>query len=122
MPTGYHFAAWQRPATTIPGPRGVLRGTPDATAVPSSFLGFRAIPSHARPDWPPADTNKGAAFYLYAPENGACTSGFDPVYQNSVRRSGAPSLSYRYTTSLSVYRAMQQNGWRGDGIVMCAPR
>jgi len=43
------------------------------------------------------------------------------VYQNSVRRTGAPSLSYRYTASLSVYRAMQQSGWRGDGIVMRAP-
>jgi hypothetical protein len=72
--------------------------------------------------WPPATPRQDAVFYLYAPERAACSSGFDPVYRSSVRRSGRPSLSYRYTTSLSVYRAMQTNGWRGDGIVMCAPR
>lgn len=121
QPTGYGFAAWRRNATTIPGPRGVLRA-PSTGPLPSSHLGFRAIPTGTRSSPLVAGDRGEVAFYLYPPEGGACTSGFDPVYQTSVRRSGAPSLAYRYTTSLSVYRAMQANGWSGDGVVMCAPR
>ena len=120
--TGYSFAAWRRPATTIPGPRGVLRGAATG-GVPSSYLGFRSVASGARGSLPvPVGPTGDAAFYLYAPENGTCSSGFDPVYRSSQRRRSSPALHYRYTTSLSVQRAMQGNGWRGDGVVMCAPR
>jgi len=119
--TGYGFKAWLRPATAIPGPRGVLRRAAGSDGVPSSFLGFRSFVSGARAGWPATDQGT-ALFYLYPPESGSCTSGFDPVYQVSIRRSGKPSLSYRYTSDASVYRAMQSNGWRPDGVVMCAPR
>lgn len=120
--TGYSFAAWRRPATVIPGPRGVLRA-PASGGVPSSWIGFRSVAAGGRGSLPvPPGPTGDVVFYLYPPEDGGCTSGFDPVYRSSQRRIGTPSLSYRYTTSLSVHRAMQANGWRGDGVAMCAPR
>jgi len=120
--TGYSFAAWRRPATVIPGPRGVLRAAASG-GVPSSWIGFRSVASGGRGNLPVAPGASGEAlFYLYPPENGGCSSGFDPVYRSSQRRTGTPSLSYRYTTSLAVHRAQQANGWRGDGVAMCAPR
>lgn len=120
--TGYRMSAWTRPATQIPGPRAVLRPAPGEDGLPSSLLGFRQVPTRSRmSSLKPADRSS-TAFYMYAPESGGCTAGFDPVYQLSVRRTGSPSLRYRYTTSQSVYRTMQKEGWTGGGIAMCAPR
>ena len=120
--TGYGMSAWARPATQIPGPRAVLRPSGGDGGVPSSFLGFRVVPTRSRTGPIRPGDRSDTLFYLYGPERGACASGFDPVYQVSVRRSGSPSLRYRYTTSGSVYRTMQQEGWTGNGVVMCAPR
>jgi glucose/arabinose dehydrogenase len=117
--TGYGFAAWRRPATSIPGPRGVVRRPPVDGIAASSFLGFRSLASGGRGGLPAAPQTS-VAFYLYPPEDGGCASGFDPVYRTSTRR--ADGLHYRYTTSFSVQQAMHANGWRQDGVVMCAPR
>ncbi|MEW6270499.1 MAG: PQQ-dependent sugar dehydrogenase [Thermodesulfobacteriota bacterium] len=118
--TGYGFQAWRRPATSIPGPRAVVRAAPQNGIPLSSLLGFRSVPSTARGGSPAPRGESSVAFYLYPPEDGGCASGFDPVYRTSIRRAG--SLQLRYTTSFSVYQAMAANGWRTDGVAMCAPR
>ncbi|HEY8514045.1 MAG TPA: PQQ-dependent sugar dehydrogenase [Candidatus Binatia bacterium] len=116
--TGYSFPAWRRPANSIPGPRAVVRARSQDGLPTSSLLTFRNVRSHVRGE--PAPRNDEVAFYLYPPENGACPSGFDPVYRTSVRR--ARAVHFRYTTSWSVYATMAQNGWRKDGVAMCAPQ
>ena len=100
----------------------MLRPSGGDDGVPSSLLGFRVVPTRSSTGPLRPGDRSDMVFYLYGPEGGTCASGFDPVYRASVRRSGSPSLRYRYTTSGSVYRTMQQEGWTGNGVVMCAPR
>jgi hypothetical protein len=56
------------------------------------------------------------------PTAGQCPAGTVPVYRayNEGFARGIDS-NHRITTSLAAYQAQIAKGWRGEGVVMCAP-
>jgi Glycosyl hydrolase family 26/Repeat of unknown function (DUF5648) len=63
------------------------------------------------------------AFAIDVPVTGACPASAPiPVYRayNNGFAKGIDS-NHRYTTDLGTYQQMLAQGWRGEGVVMCAP-
>ncbi|TSE18170.1 Lysyl endopeptidase [Tepidimonas alkaliphilus] len=70
---------------------------------------------------------EGIAFYIYPPQRDSsgqafCAANQVPIYRlyNQGFEKGRDS-NHRFTTNLNTYREMQLRGWKGEGIVMCAP-
>ena len=62
------------------------------------------------------------AFAVDAPVNGICPAAAPvAVYRVYNNRAAQNDSNHRYTTEQAVYQQMIGLGWRGEGIVMCAP-
>ncbi len=61
--------------------------------------------------------DEGIAFRILVPEGGACGFGTQPVY----RAFSATNRNHRYTAEADTYRAIQLDGWAGEGVAFCAP-
>jgi hypothetical protein len=62
------------------------------------------------------------AFAIDVPVSGACpVSAPIPVFRAYNDRAVQNDSNHRYTTDLAVYQLMIARGWRGEGVVMCAP-
>ena len=61
-------------------------------------------------------------FSSASPAGGACGAGLIPVFRvyNDGFRKGIDS-NHRITSNQGDYMAQITNGWKGEGIVMCAP-
>ena len=64
-------------------------------------------------------TYEGIAFYAYAPVNGQCAAGQEPVYRVYNGRFAQNDSNHRYLTDVSEYARMQQAGWVPEGIALC---
>jgi hypothetical protein len=63
------------------------------------------------------------AFAINVPAGGSCTADSVPVYRtyNDGFARGRDS-NHRFTTDPAIYKDMLAKGWRGENVVMCAPR
>jgi hypothetical protein len=62
------------------------------------------------------------AFSIDVPVDGACPASAPvEVYRAYNERALQNDSNHRYTTVFSTYQQMIAEGWRGEGIVMCAP-
>jgi serine protease len=61
-------------------------------------------------------------FFLFRPVDGLCAIGQDPVYRLYNNRFAQNDSNHRFTTIQSIYQQMRAAGWRGEGVVMCAPQ
>lgn len=66
---------------------------------------------------------EGYDFNTTAPDHGTCASGLVAVYRayNNGLSRGVES-NHRLTTSLSAYQETVNQGWSGEGVVMCTPQ
>ena len=64
---------------------------------------------------------EGIAYYIHEPVNGSCAFWQTPVYRVYNNRAGQNDSNHRFVTSTSLYAQMTSQGWKGEGIVMCAP-
>ena len=56
------------------------------------------------------------------PVNGVCPQAAPvPVYRAYNQRALENDSNHRYTTVLAIYQEMVANGWKGEGVTMCAP-
>lgn len=64
---------------------------------------------------------EGSAFFIATPQNGACADGMMPVerYYNDGYARGEDA-NHRLSSNTAVRTAMEQQGWRYEGVVMCA--
>ena len=61
------------------------------------------------------------AFYMFPSFSFQCAIGQVPVFRVYNGRAVQNDSNHRFTTSQTVYQQMLNAGWRGEGIVMCAP-
>ena len=62
------------------------------------------------------------AFAIDVAANGACPASAPiAVYRAYNDRAVLNDSNHRYTTDLGAYQQMLTEGWRGEGVVMCAP-
>ena len=66
-------------------------------------------------------TYEGTAFFIAAPVNGLCEAQTTPVYRAYNNHFARNDSNHRYASDRAVYDAMVAQGWRGEGVVMCAP-
>ena len=59
-------------------------------------------------------------FFLVEPAQGQCPEGLAPIHRAYNNGFAANDSNHRYTTKLSIYNQMVGEGWRGEGVVMCA--
>jgi Repeat of unknown function (DUF5648) len=61
------------------------------------------------------------AYKIKVPVASQCPVGSKPVYRvfNRANETGKDS-NHRLTINPSVYQAMQSQGWKAEGVVMCA--
>jgi hypothetical protein len=67
----------------------------------------------------PGWTYEGIAFYLFAPVNGQCTSGREPVYRAYNNGFARNDSNHRYSTELAVLQGMTSQGWTVEGVAFC---
>jgi serine protease len=67
----------------------------------------------------PGWTFEGIAFYAVPVTLAGCPSGFKPVYRSYNNRARFNDTNHRFTTDLSVHRAMVRQGWANEGVVFC---
>ena len=60
-------------------------------------------------------------FFLVVPAAGTCGAGLQPVYRAYNNGFAANDSNHRYAVKQSIYSGMVASGWKGEGIVMCAP-
>jgi len=65
---------------------------------------------------------EGHAFWIYPSVNQQCGVGLVPVYRVYNGRFVQNDSNHRFTSSQSTYQSMLSAGWRGEGVVMCAPQ
>jgi uncharacterized delta-60 repeat protein len=119
--TGLGFSAYV-PETGIPsGAVPVCRfyGTPGRG--PNSHFYTVSASECAAVKQDPGWTYEGTAFYLFAPINGQCANGQQPVYRVYNNRFAQNDSNHRYTTESNVYAQMQALGWIPEGVVFCGP-
>jgi streptogramin lyase len=59
-------------------------------------------------------------FYQVEPVDGHCAPGLAPVYRAYNNGFAANDSNHRYAVKQSLYDQMLAQGWKGEGIVMCA--
>ena len=89
------------------------------TAFPAECSQLKAL-QRATPDGEPRWNFEEIALQAIMPTNGACPAS-EPVaisrlYNN---RAAQNDSNHRYVRSASIYTAMQEQGWSGEGVVMC---
>lgn len=62
------------------------------------------------------------AFAIDVPANGSCPASAPvPIYRVYNNRAAQNDSNHRYATDTTVYQQMIGQGWKGEGVVMCAP-
>ena len=62
------------------------------------------------------------AFAIDVPVSRACPASAPiAVYRAYNDRAVQNDSNHRYTTDIGAYQQMLKQGWRGEGVVMCAP-
>ena len=96
---------------------------------PNGLIGSNPIacPPPPSPASSPRWNYEETAFADYLPATGICPSDAPfPVYRLYNQHAGEiingtrQDSNHRFTTLSSVYNQMGLNGWRGEGVVMCA--
>ncbi len=119
--TGFQFLAF-RPSPAAPAaswPVCRFYGTPGLG--PNSHF-FTASPYECA--WVSREEGwwyEGLAFNIYLPYLGTCEARSVPVYRAYNGRYAQNDSNHRYLTSFTEYQRMLSLGWRGEGVVMCAP-
>jgi streptogramin lyase len=62
-----------------------------------------------------------AKFWMAKPAAGTCPSWAQPIYRAYNDGFATNNSNHRYTVSPTIYSEMTAKGWRGEGVVMCAP-
>ena len=117
--TGRGFRAWTAAQGVPADARPVCRfyGTP-GKGPNSHFYTADTLECEAvRKD--PGWRYEGIAFYSIAPGNGGCPTGLQLVYRAYNNRFAQNDSNHRYTTNTDILLAMEQQGWRDEGIVLC---
>jgi hypothetical protein len=60
------------------------------------------------------------SFRIVQPVGGVCAAGSKPVYRTYNNLFAVNDSNHRFMTTLATYTEMTGQGWRGEGIVMCA--
>jgi hypothetical protein len=125
------FVGWTRTGQAF---NVFLSGTPDTAEVCRFFsTAFAPRSSHfytpyasecttvkASKDW----QFEGAVFNVVLSADGSCPGGLQPLYRLYNDGMGA-APNHRYTTDLATFGAMQQMGWKpegvGVGVIACVP-
>lgn len=134
LPTAGDFFALDR-SVSLPGVSPVCRfyGSPDPgpnshfyTADPAECAALKGIAAQA-PASSPRWNYEEIAFAAYQPVAGVCpVEAPFPIYRLYNRHAGETNAgkredsNHRFTTLSSVYNQMGLNGWKGEGVVMCA--
>ncbi len=73
------------------------------------------------PDGVPRWNFEENAFAIDVPASGVCPASAPiAVYRAYNDRAAQNDSNHRYTTDLGVYQQMVNQGWKGEGVVMCA--
>ena len=124
--TGESWPAWLSP---VPGATEVCRFYGNTSIDPATgrmrgpnshfytFKGPECEEVQTDPGWIYEAPNR---FFLVEPVQGQCPAGMAPIHRVYNDRFAANDSNHRYTVKLSLYNLMTGQGWRGEGIVMCA--
>ena len=119
--TGFSFKAWLSASAAPPGVRPVCRfyGTPGIG--PNSHF-YTIDPDECAavqrdPGWTLEATD---VYYLYAPSGGGCSDGKRPVDRAYNNRYAQNDSNHRYASDPAAYNQVLAQGWRAEGLVMCA--
>jgi len=127
--TGKDFKAYARndhPGSTQPVCRfyGSVTPGPNShfyTADPAECAALQALQAQT-PGSVPRWNYEETAFAIDVPVGGNCPAAAPvPVYRAYNNRAAQNDSNHRYTTDPGVYGQMMAQGWRGEGVVMCAP-
>ena len=83
-----------------------------------TFVGPECDQVKSDPGWVFEAPNR---FFAVEPVNGQCPAGLLPVLRAYNNRFAANDSNHRYTIRQSIYNQMIALGWKGEGVVMCAP-
>jgi Repeat of unknown function (DUF5648) len=109
------FKAW--PATDSAPPSVVSTCKFFVPATGSYFYSASLAECALLKTLPAVFTEEPATFRVLAAAGGACGFGTLPVY----RAYSAAYKNHRYTPEVETYRAIQIDGWVGEGVAFCAP-
>ena len=127
--TGGDFRAYSRadrPSTALPVCRfyGSVSPGPNShfyTADAAECDQLKAL-QDSTPASQPRWNYEEIAFSIDVPVNGACPASAPiEVYRAYNERAAQNDSNHRLTTVFSTYQQMIAEGWRGEGVVMCAP-
>jgi virginiamycin B lyase len=120
---------WPAWLTPVPGATEVCRFYGNSTIDPSTghrrgpnshfytFKGPECDQVQMDPGWVYEALNR---FYLVEPTQGQCPNGLAAIRRAYNNGFAANDSNHRYTVKLAIYDQMISQGWRGEGIVMCA--
>ncbi|MEO7760824.1 MAG: hypothetical protein ABIS68_02805 [Casimicrobiaceae bacterium] len=126
--TGETWPAWLN--GPLPGAKEVCRFYGNATINPATglrlgpnshfytFVGPECTQVKNDPGWVYEAPNR---FFAVEPASGLCPSGTAPVYRAYNNGFANNDSNHRYTVKTSIYNQMIGLGWKGEGVVMCAP-
>ena len=81
-----------------------------------SLKNLQATTPSSQPRW----NFEEIAFSIEIPSKGQCLNGRVPVYRAYNHRGANGDSNHRYTTSVVYYQQMFNQGWNGEGVVMCS--
>jgi Repeat of unknown function (DUF5648) len=62
---------------------------------------------------------EGVAFYAVSATNGACPTGFTPVYRFYNQRGEQNDSNHRFTTDAAAGASLVSLGWKAEGVAFC---
>ncbi len=128
-PTGKNFKAYARhdhPSTVKPVCRfyGSVSPGPNShffTADAGECAWLKQIQAQT-PAGQPRWNYEEIAFAIDVHANGSCPASAPvPIYRVYNNRAAQNDSNHRYATDTTVYQQMIGQGWKGEGVVMCAP-
>jgi hypothetical protein len=129
QPTGGDFKAYaanDHPGTSRPVCRfyGSVSPGPNSHFYPAQAAECAAL-RLLEAETPPSEPRwnyEEVAFAIDVPGATGCPASAPvPVYRAYNQRALENDSNHRYTTSLATYQQMLARGWKGEGVVMCAP-
>ncbi len=118
--SGYSFTSAAGSGTPIC--RFYGNPAPNALGVrlgPNSHFYAMAGPECEQVKKDPGWVYEGLAFTAFESGSDGCAATHIPVYRVYNNDFAHNNSNHRYTTSRQVYRSMQQQGWVGEGTVLC---
>lgn len=118
--TGYSFNAWRTQSEAVAGAKSVCRfyGTPGKG--PNSHFYTADAGECALVKNDPGWFYEGIALYSQGMQYGSCQKGTAPVYRVYNNRWMYNDSNHRFVTGSLEFQKMVQQGWVGEGLVMCA--